>query len=109
MSEPWQLSTCELAETLRTSADSSHEALHAHSERLDATDWHLNATIRRLNGEAFTGANPAGAVEAADDKSGLLSQFALLIRGSFDVAGTSTTRADIAIGEVAAPVNLVTA
>jgi Asp-tRNA(Asn)/Glu-tRNA(Gln) amidotransferase A subunit family amidase len=109
MSEPWQLSTCELAETLRTSANSSHEALQAHSARLDAIDWRLNATIRRLNDEAFTGANSAGAAEAADDKSGLLSQFALLIRGSFDVAETSTTRADIAVGEVAAPANMVTA
>ena len=109
MSEPWQLSTCELAETLRTSANSSHEALPAHAALLDAIDWRLNATIRRLNDEAFTGANSAGAAEAADDKSGLLSQFALLIRGSFDVAGTSTTRADIAVGEVAAPANLVTA
>ena len=109
MSEPWQLSTYELAETLRTSANSSHEALQAHSARLDAIDWRLNATIRRLNDEAFTGANSAGAAEAADDKSGLLSQFALLIRGSFYVAGTSTTRADIAVGEVAAPANLVTA
>jgi amidase len=108
MSEPWQLSTCELAKTLRTSAASSIKALHAHLERLDAIDWHLNATIRRLNGEAFTGANPAGAVEAADDESGLLSQFTLLIRGSFDVAGTSKTLAVVAIGEAVVPVNLVT-
>ena len=109
MSEPWQLSTCELAETLRTSANSSHEALQAHSALLDAIDWRLNATIRRLNDEAFTGANSAGAAEAADDKSGLLSQFALLIRGSFDVAGTWKTLAVVAIGEVVVPVNLVTA
>ncbi len=72
---------------------------------LDAVDGHLTAAVRRLDDEAFAGADAADAAEAAGDESGLLDGSSRCsIRENIDVAGTPTTQGVVAFtGAIDAP------
>ena len=104
MSELWQLSARELAETIRTGGASSREVLHAHFARVDAVNGHLTAVVRRLDDEAFADADAADAAVAAGDELGLLHGVPCSIKENIDVAGTPTTQGVVAFtGAIDAP------
>ena len=104
MSELWQLSARELAETIRTGGASSREVLHAHFARVDAVNGHLTAVVRRLDDEAFAAADAADAAVAAGDELGLLHGVPCSIKENIDVAGTPTTQGVAAFtGAIDAP------
>ena len=104
MSELWQLSARELAETIRTGRASSREVLQAHFARVDAVNGHLNAVVRRLDDAAFAAADAADAAVAAGDELGLLHGVPCSIKENIDVAGTPTTQGVVAFtGAIDAP------
>ncbi len=104
MSELWQFSARELAETIRTGGASSREVLHAHFARVDAVNGHLTAVVRRLDDEAFAAADAADAAVAAGDELGLLHGVPCSIKENIDVAGTPTTQGVVAFaGAIDAP------
>ena len=108
MSELWQLSARELAETIRTGGASSREVLHAHFARVDAVNGHLTAVVRRLDDEAFAAADAADAAVAAGDELGLLHGVPCSIKENIDVAGTPTTQGVVAFAEAIAPIDAPT-
>ena len=108
MSELWQLSARELAETIRTGGASSREVLHAHFARVDAVNGHLTAVVRRLDDEAFADADAADAAVAAGDELGLLHGVPCSIKENIDVAGTPTTQGVVAFAEAIAPIDAPT-
>ena len=104
MSELWQFSARELAETIRTGRASSREVLQAHFTRVDAVNGHLNAVVRRLDDEAFAAADAADAAVAAGDELGPLHGVPCSIKENIDVAGTPTTQGVVAFtGAIDAP------
>ncbi|WP_394937680.1 amidase [uncultured Ilumatobacter sp.] len=108
MSELWQLSARELAETIRTGGASSREVLQAHFARVDAVNGHLNAVVRRLDDEAFAAADAADAAVAAGDELGPLHGVPCSIKENIDVAGTPTTQGVVAFAEAIAPIDAPT-
>ena len=108
MSELWQLSAGELAETIRTGGASSREVLHAPFARVDAVNGHLNAVVRRLDDEAFAAADAADAAVAAGDELGPLHGVPCSIKENIDVAGTPTTQGVVAFAEAIAPIDAPT-
>jgi amidase len=108
MSELWQLSALDLAETIRTGGASSREVLQAHFDRVDAVNGHLNAVVRRLDDEAFAAADAADAAVAAGDKLGPLHGVPCSIKENIDVAGTPTTQGVHAFAEAIASIDAPT-
>ena len=108
MSELWQLSALDLAESIRTGATSSREVLQAHYDRINAVNGHLNAVVRRLDEEAFAAADAADAAIAAGEEVGPLHGVPCSIKENIDVAGTPTTQGVNAFAEAIAPIDAPT-
>jgi amidase len=93
MSELWQQSAIELAQTIASGAASSREVVEAHLSRIEAVNPHLNAVVRVLANEARAAATEADRRRAIGEKLGPLHGVPFTVKENIDVVGTPTTQA----------------
>jgi amidase len=105
MSELWQLSALELAETIRTGQASSREVVEAHLARVEAVNGDLNAIVRVLADEALAAADTADEALANGDALGPLHGVPCTVKENIDLAGTATTHGVSALVEAVAPID----
>ena len=105
MSELWQLGALELAEKIRSGNTSSREVLEAHLARIDAVNPHLNAVVRRLDGEALAAADAADRALANGAPLGPLHGVPCTVKENIDLAGTPTTQGLPALADAIAAID----
>jgi len=99
MSELWQRSALELAESIRDGSVTSRAVVESHFERIDAVNGHLNAIVRRLDDEALAAADAADAAVARGDDLGVFHGVPMTVKENIDLVGSPTTQGIQAFAE----------
>ena len=105
MTELWQLGARDLAARIRAREVSSREVVEAHIARIDAVNPHLNAVVRRLDGEALDAADRADKAVADGQQLGPFHGVPITVKENIDLAGTPTTQGLVALAEAIAPID----
>ncbi|WP_157016914.1 amidase family protein [Mesorhizobium xinjiangense] len=99
----WQLSACELAESIAARRISAEEAVGASVERMRARNATLNAVVDDLGDEAIAEARRLDAVMAASGPVGPLHGVPVTIKENIDQKGRATPNGVEAFKDVIAP------
>ncbi|MAT05603.1 MAG: indole acetimide hydrolase [Acidimicrobiaceae bacterium] len=108
MSELWQLGALELADKIRSGETTSRAVVEAHLARIDAVNGHLNAVVRRLDGDALAAADAADAAVARGDTLGPFHGVPMTVKENIDLAGTATTQGVAALADAVASIDAPT-
>ncbi len=87
----WRLGAAELADAIRTRRTSSEEVVHAHLERIAATNGALNAVSVVLGDEALAAAREADRALASGAAVGPLHGVPVTVKENIDLPGSATT------------------
>ncbi len=101
--ELWRKGALELAGLISRKEVSSREVVAAHLARIDEVNPHLNAVVRRWDGDSLAAADAADRAVAAGDSLGALHGVPVTIKENIDLAGTPTTQAIAFLADAVSP------
>jgi amidase len=87
----WRLGALELAQTIRARRATAEEVVHAHLERISATNGAVNAVTVVLRDEALAAAREADRALASGAAVGPLHGVPITVKENIDLPGSATT------------------